>query len=76
MPNLTLLPAVLLIATPLLAGCGTGRSDAPCPPVVVYPAEVQRAAAAELERLPHGSVIERMLADYSVMREQARACAQ
>jgi hypothetical protein len=28
----------------------------------------------ELEQLPAGSAIEQMLADYGVMREQARVC--
>ncbi|MEW5704934.1 MAG: hypothetical protein AB1781_10180 [Pseudomonadota bacterium] len=31
-------------------------------------------AADELDRLPPGSAIEQMLADYQVMRDQARAC--
>lgn len=65
----------LLIAALSLTGCAAAPSDPPCPPVVLYPQETQRAAAAELERLPRGGAIERMLADYSVMREQARACA-
>lgn len=74
MRNWMLPLAVLLIAAPLLAGCGQGRSDPPCPPVVSYPIEVQRAAAAELHLLPEGGAITRMLSDYAVMREQARAC--
>jgi len=32
-------------------------------------------AAGELQRLPPGAAIEQMLADYQVMRDQARACA-
>jgi len=31
-------------------------------------------AAVEIDSLPAGSAIEQMLADYQVMREQARAC--
>jgi len=31
-------------------------------------------AAAEVEALPEGAVLDRMLADYAVMREQARVC--
>lgn len=76
MLNSTLLPAVLLIAALSLTGCAAAPSDPPCPPVVLYPTETQRAAADELERLPRGGAIERMLADYSVMREQARVCAR
>jgi len=67
--------AVLAIVMSLLAGCATARSDgAPCPPVVPYSREFLARAADELERLPAGSAIEQMLADYQVMRDQARAC--
>ena len=60
----------------LLTGCGTGSSDhAACPPVVKYPAAVQERAAAEVEALPQESVIAGMMADYHVLRQQARACA-
>jgi hypothetical protein len=45
-----------------------------CPPVVEYSREVQAKAAEELALLSEGSVIEEMLADYSVMREQAKLC--
>jgi hypothetical protein len=31
-------------------------------------------AAGEVERLPAGSAVEQMLADYQVMRDEARAC--
>lgn len=36
--------------------------------------EFQVRAADELDLLPYGSAIAEMLADYSVMRDQARAC--
>jgi len=52
-------------------------SDRPvpaCPPVVEYSAADQARAAAEIEALPEGAVIVRMLSDYSVMRDQARIC--
>ena len=66
---------VLAIAASLLAGCATERSDgAPCPPVVAYSREFLARAAGELDSLPPGSAIEQMLADYQVMRDQARAC--
>ena len=45
-----------------------------CPPVVEYGREFQARAADELDLLPEGSAIAQMLADYAVMREQARAC--
>lgn len=74
MPSSRRLLAALTIALLCLTGCGPGRSDPPCPPVVSYPLEVQRAAAAELQLLPEGGAITRMLSDYAVMREQARLC--
>ncbi|MGX0905228.1 hypothetical protein ACSSV8_003822 [Roseovarius sp. MBR-79] len=68
----------LAIATSLLSGCATVRSEdgrlATCPPVVEYGREFQARAAEELALLPHGSTIGEMLADYAVMRDQARAC--
>lgn len=69
-------PAVLLIAMLWLSGCAMGGSDAraPCPPVVDYTAEDQARAAEEVETLPEGAVIIRMLGDYAVLRDQARAC--
>ena len=75
MTNSMLRAVVLAIAASLLAGCATERSDgAPCPPVVAYSREFLARAAGELESLPAGSAIEQMLADYEVMRDQARAC--
>ncbi|WP_323010508.1 hypothetical protein [Paracoccus sp. (in: a-proteobacteria)] len=47
---------------------------APCPPVVEYTAADQARAAEEVETLPEGAVIVRMLSDYAVMRDQAWAC--
>ena len=59
----------------LLTGCTRVVSNhAACPPVVEYPAEFQARAAAEVEALPQGTAVEGMLADYHVMRRQARAC--
>lgn len=70
--------AVLVIATSLLAGCATATSEprmaTVCPPVVEYSREFQARAADELDLLPEGSAIAEMLANYSVMRDQARAC--
>jgi hypothetical protein len=59
----------------LAHGCATARSDgSPCPPVVAYSPDFLVRAAGELKSLPAGSAIEQMLADYQVMRDQARAC--
>jgi hypothetical protein len=70
------LPGVLAIAASSLAACATARSDgAPCPPVVPYSKEFLARAANELGKLPPGSAIQQMLADYQVMRDQARVCA-
>ena len=61
--------------TIFLTGCAKVVSDhAACPPVIEYPAAFQHRAAAEVEALPVGAVIETMLADYHVMRRQAAAC--
>jgi type IV pilus biogenesis protein CpaD/CtpE len=66
---------VLAIATSLLAACATARSDGGgCPPVPAYTREFLARAANELQQLPSGSAIEQMLADYKVMRDQARGC--
>ena len=59
-----------------LSACAMDGSDtwAPCPPVVDYKAAEQARAADEVEALPEGAVIVRMLGDYAVLRDQARAC--
>jgi hypothetical protein len=59
-----------------LTGCAMGDSDtrAPCPPVVEYSSADQARAADEVDSLPDGAVIVRMLGDYAVLRDQARAC--
>ena len=66
------------LATIWLSGCATGASDGggpgACLPVVQYSREFQVRAAEELALLPEGSGIEEMLSNYTVMRDQARAC--
>ncbi len=73
---LLMLPAALLTATLWLTGCGVDGSDpsATCPPVVQYTQDDQATAAKEVEALQEGAVIVRMLSDYAVLRDQARAC--
>ena len=58
-----------------LTGCAMGGSDtrAHCPPVVDYTAAEQARAADEIETLPEGAVVVRMLSDSAVLRDQARA---
>lgn len=62
----------------LLTACATVGSKpgvtTVCPPVVEYSREFQARVADELDLLPEGSAIAEMLSDYSVMRDQARAC--
>jgi hypothetical protein len=53
-----------------------GGSDgrATCPPVVEYSAAEQAGAAGEVGALTEGAMVVRMLSDYAVLRDQARAC--
>lgn len=53
---------------------GGSEAVAPCPPVVEYSDADQARAADEVEALPQSAIVVRMLSDYAVMREQARAC--
>ncbi len=67
----------LVIATLCLSGCAGVGSDAPsggCPPVVEHSRAEQVRVADEVAALPEGAVIVEWLADYAVLREQARAC--
>ena len=70
--------AVLAIATISLSGCATGGSEGGevgvCPPVVEYSRKFEARAVEELALLPEDSAIAEMLADYAVMRDQARVC--
>ena len=68
---------VLVIATSLLSACVTAGSDpgsAVCPPVVAYNQAVRDRAATELEALPDDAALVGMMADYAVIRAQARVC--
>jgi hypothetical protein len=70
-------PAAPLIAMLWLTGCAMGASDAPpsaCPPVVDYSRPQQARVADEIARLPEGALIIGWLADYAVLRDQARVC--
>ena len=72
-----MLPAVVPLTVMLwLSGCATDGSNAgaSCPPVVPYSATDQTRAAAEVAAMSEGAVVVRMLSDYAVMRDQARAC--
>lgn len=68
--------AALMIATLSLGACAReGSEDAgPCPPVVEYSVADQARAAAEVEAVPEGGMVVRMLSDYAVLRDQTQAC--
>jgi len=59
-----------------LSACAVAGSEAraPCPPVVEYTAADQARAADEVDELPEGAMVVRMLSDYAVLRDQAQAC--
>jgi len=62
-----------------LSACAMGGSDAKpstCPPVVEYSRTEQARVTEELAALPEGALIIGWLADYAVLRDQARTCAQ
>ena len=68
----------LAIVTLFLTGCAGGGSDTPpgvCPPVVEYSRAEQARVAEEVAALPEGALMVGWLADYAVLRDQARACA-
>ena len=67
--------AALMIAMLSLSACATAGSDsAPCPPVVEYSPADQARAATEVDAMPENAVVVRMMSDYAVLRDQARAC--
>lgn len=60
-----------------LTACAKVGSDArpgACPPVVEYSQDEQSRVAEEVMAQPEGALIVGWLADYAVLREQARAC--
>lgn len=71
-------PRVALAAAMIfLTACAGGSFDtAPsaCPSVVEYSRAEQARVATELAALPEGAAITEWLADYAVLRAQARAC--
>lgn len=60
----------------LLSLIGCGKTISSCPPLVDYTAEEQNQAADELEAgLARGDgMLPRMIGDYSLLRDQIRAC--
>ena len=69
--------AALAAATIFLTACAGVSSDtvtSACPPVVEYSKAEQARVAAEVAALTKGAMISEWLADYAVLRDQARAC--
>lgn len=67
----------LAATAPLATGCVTGPSEPArvtpaAPRLVEYTAAEQRQAADELEALPPGAILPRLVDDYLVLRDQVR----
>lgn len=61
----------------LLSGCEGVSFDAPngaCPPVMEYSRTEQAQVAGEIAALRENARIVNWLADYALLRDQARAC--
>lgn len=60
-----------------LSGCARVGSEGQgvCPPVVEYGSAELARAAEEVAQLPEGAIVVDWLADYAVLRDQARACS-
>ena len=56
------------------AGAGFEGPHGACPPVVDYSRAKQARVAEEVAALQEGALIAEWLADYAVLRDQARAC--
>ncbi len=67
-----LLLIALLLSAIWLTGCATANSS--CPPLREYSREFQVQMALELEALPERAALSEAMADYSVLRQQVRAC--
>jgi outer membrane murein-binding lipoprotein Lpp len=72
--------APLALAALLLAGCASALPPAPpavvCPALVEYDQATRNRAADEIERLPPGSALAGMIADYAALRAAVRACRE
>jgi outer membrane murein-binding lipoprotein Lpp len=72
--------ASIVLAALLLAGCAPALPPAPpavvCPALVEYDQTTRNRAADEVERLPPGSVLAGMIADYAALRAAVRACRE
>lgn len=70
----------LALASALLAGCGKAPSSPrlalSCPELQQYSREEQERAASELEQLPAGSMVDRLVQDYGALRDACRAAVK
>jgi hypothetical protein len=55
-----------------LSACQSTGGSSGCPPLVAYPRDVQKQAAAELRALPKGSPLATMIVDYGKTRDACR----
>jgi uncharacterized protein YceK len=68
----------LAVVMTLLSGCarvGFESSAGACPQVVEYGRAEQVRVAEEVAALPEGAMSVEWLADYAVLRDQARICS-
>jgi hypothetical protein len=72
-PPAAALAAAMIFLT-ACAGAGSVAPPSACPPVVAYSQAAQMRVAEEVAALPEGALIAGWLADYAVLRDQARAC--
>ena len=70
-PQIALAAAMILLSG--CAGAGFDGTPSACPPVVNYSRAEQARISEEVVALTDG-VITEWLADYTVLRDQARAC--
>lgn len=71
-PQIALVAAMTFLTA--CVGVGSETPHSACPPVVEYSRPEQARVAEEIAALPEGALIVEWLADYAVLREQARKC--
>ena len=68
----------LLAAVLLVTACVNDGAQSPsasvCPPVTVWSTSDQIALRAELDRLPAGAMLDRVVEEWVRLRDQLRAC--
>lgn len=67
-----------IVAIIALSGCSTQAPEPSyikaCPALVEYSRSFDQAAGAQIEALPVGSPVTKMIEDYIALRAQVRAC--